>query len=734
MRRVGFLARLTTIALVLTGCDSDALTAQSRFAWEPIGPGGGGTLTAPAVSPHDPNLLFAGCDMSGVYRSTDGGASWRMIPSDQLRSAVGMGYSSWAFAPDDPHLILVGASGGLRRSTDAGETWQPVDGPWDGAPAVIEFGRAGQVAACLNRGPAVYLSDDRGATWHAAPPLPEDAGRVLGATFDHAGALIVGCQRGLFVLAGGWTRNAVDQGELIDFEGACDGTRTVLWATTPTRDEGGRLAGGVWRSMDRGQTWTSAMNGLDERLGRRDQWSPELPRYEHLAAGDADPDVAYVASVGTVILGDHPSTVYRTDDAGEHWTPMLYGDPRMPGHNTNPDWLTIEQRWGWADQAVCLRASDGDPLTLLRSDNGRLMLSRDGGARWTHLHSPEPRGRAVPNGTLTVTTSWQVVFDPHETNRLYLCDTDIGLWRSLDGGETWLYSTRGSPWTNTFYALVCDPDRPGRLYAAVSRTHDIPYWQYVTSDARQFGGGVVVSDDWGESWRPLGQGSLPDGAVIDLWLDQRPRRLWAAVMGHGVYRSHNDGASWQACNRGLELERNENLIRVRRDPHGRLLALVTMRYYRETRDLRDGGLFASDDDGASWRRLNTGTPLHHPVEFAVDPRDGKVIYVACMEAPAGRAGGGLWKSIDGGTTFRRIHRAGGDGASFAPILHPADPDLVYHATAGDGLWVSGDGGGSWRRLGLPFGLIHRVQFNPREPNRLYVTTFGGGAWRGTELP
>ena len=44
-----------------------------------VGLGGGGAMFAPAISPHDPNLLFVGCDMGGVYRSADGGESWTMI-------------------------------------------------------------------------------------------------------------------------------------------------------------------------------------------------------------------------------------------------------------------------------------------------------------------------------------------------------------------------------------------------------------------------------------------------------------------------------------------------------------------------------------------------------------------------------------------------------------------------------------------------------------------------------
>src|SRR5439155_13923050 len=53
---------------------------------EPVGPGGGGALFWPAVSPHDPKLMFVSCDMNGFYRSEDGGASWTMVDGRQMHA------------------------------------------------------------------------------------------------------------------------------------------------------------------------------------------------------------------------------------------------------------------------------------------------------------------------------------------------------------------------------------------------------------------------------------------------------------------------------------------------------------------------------------------------------------------------------------------------------------------------------------------------------------------------
>ncbi|NWG76659.1 MAG: hypothetical protein HXY24_18990, partial [Rubrivivax sp.] len=510
-----------------------AITAETRFAWTPVGPGGGGTILFPAVSPHDPKLLFCACDMGGAYRSDDGGATWTMLPWEQIRYVR----SDWAFSPRDPKVILVGAATGFLRSDDAGRSWRRVDGPFGAAAPVVlapDPQRPRLVAAVFSKlvgepSTDVWITAD-GGVWRANPPLPEGAGRPLGAVWGQR--LVVGCEHGVFALEDRWRRitTVLEAGTLIDFAGA----GAVLYATTPTRDDGGRLAGGVWVSRDGGARWQRAMTGLNTRLGRQDQWSRDVPRYGHLACSAADPNVAYVSSLGTVVLGRDCSGVYRTADAGAHWEPVLFGDPRQRECNVQTDWLTRALGWAWGEEAFALRASDANPSQVLRSDNGRLQMTVDGGRTWRSLHAPPERNGAVPNGGLGVTTTWHYLFDPRNPRNRYLCATDIGFFRSEDSGATWRHAVRGSPHDNTFYCLVADPGVVGRLWAGVSNTHDIPYWGFVRRDAKRYKGAVVRSDDGGRSWRPVGADSLPSGAVTDLQRDE-DGRLWAVMMGRGLF-------------------------------------------------------------------------------------------------------------------------------------------------------------------------------------------------------
>ena len=108
-------------------------------AWRSVGIGGGGGIFVPVSSPHDPNLMFCASDMSGVYRSTDGGRSWRMLPWRQLSRSISCAI---AFDPSDRNVLYAvpgpWAQRVLKVSRDAGLTWAPLTDamPWRDAGGV----------------------------------------------------------------------------------------------------------------------------------------------------------------------------------------------------------------------------------------------------------------------------------------------------------------------------------------------------------------------------------------------------------------------------------------------------------------------------------------------------------------------------------------------------------------------------------------------------------------------
>src|SRR5213596_3288866 len=108
-----FLLRFAVAALLMTNA-GDSRPGDFKI----IGPGGGGAMFHPTISPHDSNTVLVSCDMTGSYITHDGGRSWRMF---NLRGVVNF----FVFDPLDPKTMYAHATG-LWRSTDGGERWSLV--------------------------------------------------------------------------------------------------------------------------------------------------------------------------------------------------------------------------------------------------------------------------------------------------------------------------------------------------------------------------------------------------------------------------------------------------------------------------------------------------------------------------------------------------------------------------------------------------------------------------------
>src|SRR5215218_2162676 len=110
--------RVAAVVLLLLPASGAFPTAQGSVhtRWEVLGPGGGGTMRKPTISPHDPRRVLVGCDMTGAYLTEDAGASWRMFN-------LGTDVSSFAFDPSNPDAIYAGTTA-LWKSVDRGRTWR----------------------------------------------------------------------------------------------------------------------------------------------------------------------------------------------------------------------------------------------------------------------------------------------------------------------------------------------------------------------------------------------------------------------------------------------------------------------------------------------------------------------------------------------------------------------------------------------------------------------------------
>lgn len=248
-----------------------------------------------------------------------------------------------------------------------------------------------------------------------------------------------------------------------------------------------------------------------------------------------------------------------------------------------------------------------------------------------------------------------------------------------------------------------------------------------TDAYRDAPGGVARSDDGMAGWRPCVEG-LPRGPVTHLDLDPESpvdaRRLLAAVFGHGVYASRDGGETWREAGAGLGANRNAwNFCRS-----GSTVWLLVVRDLVRGSE-KPGALYRSDDGAGSWRPVALPPGTGWPNALAIDPADPRRLYLACWPGDEGGRprGGGLLASVDAGASWERRF----DESAHAYGVSVGADGTIHLSTFDGRTWRSKDGGRKWAALeGIRFKWQKSVQPDPRDPSRIFISTFGAGLWWG----
>ena len=749
---------LFAVPSTILGCFLGSALAQS-LSWEPVGLSGGGGMFTPAVSPADPDLMMLNCDMSAAYLSTDGGRNWRMIHQAQLRSDT---RCRPAFHPTDRNIIYASSNGRLRISRDCGHTFEPIGDLRRSLYGEIAINPSDpKVMLAGTRGGPCCLSRDAGATW---TECSGPGGPVLGFHFDRTGegrTMFAATEQGIWRSSDGgrtWVEKTggLPSKEIQGFAGGSSAEKNavMLYCTVKSKDDDGVLTGGVYRSRDRGDTWQPAMGpGINTETRTADQWAyGSIAQYKQVLATDARPLTVYAANTSTGFSPPHHDTVYRSDDGGENWRDTFFEDPRFERYNVAPNIVTASTgqsyKGGDAPFGMAICNTDPDRLMLVRS---QLQITHNGGETWFNGDTcpapgatPGPGSAWVCNG-LVVTTTWHYYIDPFEPNRHYIAYTDIGMARSLDAGNTWIWWDKNSwaPWRNTCYEMAFDPDTPGKVWGAFSNVHDIPNDNIISErHGHERPGGVCISRDFAASWQHEASG-IPPKPATSIVLDPRSphgsRTLYAGVFDEGVYKSTDDGKSWTLKNDGLGHPLNMRVSRVALHPGGTLFAMICAKRPGPGKPLMSEGvgLYRSADNADTWHKVNASQLFLYPKDFSVHPQDTRKIRVGTCDAKGDDNSGGLYATEDGGRSWQRIGREARQ--TFGGYFHPTHEGWIYmtltEGAPGAGLWLTRDHGRTWQPFhALPFSNIQRVVFDPADERRIYVTTFGGSVWRGPVAP
>ncbi len=746
MVRRHFLRAAALLAAAKPTRAADAPASAPRLnAWKIIGPGGGGHMMAPQVSPHDRDLVVMRSDMMPAYITRDGGRTWRMFH-------LGSGVRFFAFDPSSPKVIYAQAAG-LFRSEDAGRSWRLV---YPDAASLTAVAMAGDNAAPTlhtREGPAarltalavdpanpkllyagmddrVCLSPDAGRTWRTLTKLRQPATGI----YADAHALYVVAGNAVTVREGGrWTEHppAGDFESFDEVSAGFSGGSLLLYGVTPSS---------VYVSRDGGRTWrvSTTMALSDPDVHYPDPRRRPDGFFGIAACGDR-PEVAYVAYAGKEYRG-----VARTGDAGQTWQ-YPWKEARKGPPLLRDAWLG-DRFPQWSGQPVELGAAPGDPDVCYGTGRGRVIRTADGGKTWDALYSKKLAGGYTTTGA-DITTCYGVHFDPFDARRVFISYTDIGLFRSEDGGATWLSSIAGIPrlWENTTYWVEFDPAVKGRMWAAMSHVHDLPrakMWRTrkpLSPDdpvpwTSQYDGGVALSEDGGRTWKVSNSG-MPPAAVTHILLDPtspaNARVLYAAAFGRGVFKSSDGGRTWRLRNNGIP-GREPFAWRLVRDARGALYLIVARRSEDGSfGNAFDGALYRSADGAASWQRIQLPRGVNGPNGLAADPADPRRLYLAAWGRREERRAvdGGVFLSEDAGRTWRCV--LPNDQHVYDVTIDPRDPAVIYAAGFESSAWRSTDRGAHWTRLGgFNFKWGHRVIPDPQDRTKVYITTFGGSVWHG----
>jgi photosystem II stability/assembly factor-like uncharacterized protein len=737
-------AKILAIVLFLTAVSSQG-QAPRLNDWKVIGPGGGGTMIAPTVSPHDTRLVVEHCDMTGAYITRDDGQSWRMF---NLRGGV----NTFTFDPADDKRIYAG-NAALWRSNDKGQSWEMLfpsparntvehqvgdhseykltsgDPTYPGgdisAIAIDPQNTKYLYVAFESKGNAAVIvtSKDDGASWKRLSTLPN---RVLLLTMQ---------DNRLTALAGSVAYQIADDGNASevgriqgDFASAnLARSKNALWLYATNHD------GKILVSEDSGRQWRTVTPDFGQSSGR----------FEAIAASERHPEIAYVGFRNLQLASGKENLfngVAKTIDGGHTWK-VIFKESTHAATNLTPTW--IEQRATQNGEAIffdspySLGVAPTNPDVAYATDLFRTYRTLDGGSTWEEVNSaPAGADNWISRG-LDVTTDYGVQFDPFDPKHIFIDYTDIGLFQSADGGRSWRSSSEGIPekWRNTAYWVAFDPSERGLMWGAFSGVHDLPrpkMWR--GRNPQRYKGGVAVSTDGGRHWQPSGTG-MPPTSVTHILLDPDSpvgkRTLYASTFGRGVFKSTDNGKTWTLKNTGIA-GAEPFAWRITPGKDGALYLVVARRSEKSDHsEAGAGALYRSVDKAEHWQRIDLPQGVTGPTGLQIDPRDQQRLYLTAwgQEGDTVDSNGGVYVSDDAGKTWRALYTQ--SQHVYDLTIDPHNPDVLYISGFDAGAFRSTDRGSHWTRIrGYNFKWGHRVVPDPNDPTQIYITTYGGGVWHG----
>lgn len=317
---------------------------------------------------------------------------------------------------------------------------------------------------------------------------------------------------------------------------------------------------------------------------------------------------------------------------------------------------------------------------------------------------------------------------PGRPNEYYFGATGGGLWKTTDGGQEWAPVTDGQISSSSIGAVAVAETNPDIVYIGGGETQ-------LRGSITQ-GDGVYKSTDGGKTWRSLGLKETQAISRIRVH-PTNPDIVYVAALGHpygdneerGVFRSTDGGNTWKKILYINPKAGVADLIIDRTNP--KIIYASTWNVYRKTWKLWDGGpdckLWKSENGGDTWTELTRNPGMPAPpfgkIGVTVSPADPKRLW-AIVEANEG----GVFRSDDGGATWKKTNdeRKLRQRAFYYTRIYadPFDRETVYCLNVD--FFKSTDGGVKFDMLQTKHGDHHDLWIDPNNPQRMILADDGGG--------